>query len=185
LLTRDSVTYQSETWAEYVKFMDANPAYGRIYYVEHDENGNPIGGLPQPPVRDIQIPTYSSPAFAAASRSAASVAAGASGGDDTASAATGSESTSSRAKKDGKSSWNTSDYRDEDILKMVAAATAMVNVGGKQVESANAASAQAWLQRYAPTININQVIQVQKQSAMEVADATKRGIRDGALELGL
>lgn len=185
LLTRDSVTYQSETWAEYVKFMDANPAYGRIYYVEHDENGNPIGGLPQPPVRDIQIPSYGSPAFAAASRSAASVAAGASGGDDTASAATGSESTSSRAKKDGKSSWNTSDYRDEDILKMVAAATAMVNVGGKQVESANAASAQAWLQRYAPTININQVIQVQKQSAMEVADATKRGLRDGALELGL
>ncbi len=185
-LTRDSATYQSETWAEYVKFMDANPAYGRIYYVEHDENGNPIGGLPQPPVRDIQIPSYGSPAFAAASRSAASVAAGAAGGDDgVASAATGSESTSSRAKKDGKSSWNTSDYRDEDILKMVAAATAMVNVGGKQVESANAASAQAWLQRYAPTININQVIQVQKQSAMEVADATKRGLRDGALELGL
>lgn len=184
-LTRDSATYQSETWAEYVKFMDANPAYGRTYYVEYDENGNPIGGLPQPPVRDIQIPSYGSPAFAAASRSAASVAAGASGGDDTASAATGSESTSSRAKKDGKSSWNTSDYRDEDILKMVAAATAMVNVGDKQVESANAASAQAWLQRYAPTININQVIQVQKQSAMEVADATKRGLRDGALELGL
>jgi len=87
-----------------------------------------------------------------------------------------------RAKKDGKSSWNTSDYRDEDILKMVAAATATVNVGGKQVESANAAAAQAWLQRYAPTININQVIQVQKQSAMEVADATKRGLRDAALE---
>lgn len=184
-LTRDSATYQSETWAEYVKFMDAHPAYGRTYHVEYDENGNPIGGLPQPPVRDIQIPSYGSPTFAAASRSAASVAAGASGGDDTASAATGSESTSSRAKKDGKSSWNTSDYRDEDILKMVAAATAMVNVGDKQVESANAASARAWLQRYAPTININQVIQVQKQSAMEVADATKRGLRDGALELGL
>ena len=176
----EALEVKSANWAEYVKFMDANPAYGRFYYVEYDENGNPIGGMPQPPVRDIQIPSYASPTFETASGASSRVAGGAPAGTEPA-AGTASGS----AKQDGKSSWNTSDYRDEDILKMVAAATAMVNVGDKQVESANAASAQAWLQRYAPTININQVIQVQKQSATEVADATKRGLRDGALELGL
>ena len=34
-------------------------------------------------------------------------------------------------------------------------------------------------------VTINQTINTQSQSAMEVADATKRGLRDGALEMGL
>ena len=68
---------------------------------------------------------------------------------------------------------------------MMRHAEEQVNVGGKQVESANAASAQAWLRRNAPTININRVIQTKTQSATEVAAATRRGLRDGALEIGL
>lgn len=184
-LNDDALEGKSESYAEYVRFMHDNPAYARTYHVEYDKDGNLIGEMPQIPPLNLQVPTYQTGPFAAASRSAASVAAGASGGDDTASPATGAGSAKTAVKQDGKSSWNTSDYRDEDILKMVAAASAMVNVGGKQVESANAPSAQAWLQRNAPTININQVIQTQTQSATEVTDATKRATRDAALELGL
>ncbi|QXM18641.1 tail tape measure protein [Methanoculleus virus Blf4] len=145
LLTRDSVTYQSETWAEYVKFMDANPAYGRIYYVEHDENGNPIGGLPQPPVRDIQVPSYGSPAFAAASRSAATVA----GGSD----AEGGAS--------------------------VGGGTGTVTGAGAEATPPPAGGVSGM------SVILNQNIYTQSQSATEVQAATKRGLRDGALELGL
>ena len=184
-LNNDSLTDKSQKHAEYVQFMDANPAYARTYHVEYDKDGKMIGKPPELPARTIQVPTYTTSPFSVASSSGAAVA-GASGGAAP-SEQGGDQTGAARAKggsskRDGKSSWNTSDYRDEDIIKMVAAATATVMVGRKEVESANAPSAQAWLRRNAPTVNINQVIQTQAQSATEVADATKRGLRDAALE---
>jgi TP901 family phage tail tape measure protein len=144
-IENEALDVKSANWAEYVQYVNDNPAIARTYHVEYDENGNPIGGLPQPPVRDIQIPTYSSPAFAAASRSAATVAGGSDaeggasvgGGTGTATGA-GAEATSPAA-------------------------------GGKSGMS----------------VILNQNIYTQSQSAIEVQAATKRGLRDGALELGL
>ena len=181
LLTRDSATYQSETWAEYVKFMDANPAYGRTYYVEYDENGNPIGGLPQIPKLDIQVPSYASPAFNVASSSGAAVA-GASGGaapseqggDQT--SATGTQTTGERRPV---VRGNDTIWSDEAILKYAELAQKTVKVGDKTVESANAAAAQAWLNRYAPGVTIqNLVVNSPKADAETMMNTTKRTLRN-------
>lgn len=145
LIENEALDVKSANWAEYVKFVNDNPAIARTYHVEYDTYGNPIGGLPQIPTINIQIPTYSSPAFAAASRSAATVAGGSDaeggasvgGGTGTATGA-GAEATSPAA-------------------------------GGKSGMS----------------VILNQNIYTQSQSATEVQAATKRGLRDAALELGL
>jgi hypothetical protein len=76
-IENEALEVKSANWAEYVKFVNDNPAIARTYHVEYDENGNPIGGLPSPPPINIQIPTYSTPAFAAATQSTAVVAGGA------------------------------------------------------------------------------------------------------------
>jgi len=76
-IENEALDVKSANWAEYVKFVNDNPAIARTYHVEYDENGNPIGGLPSPPPINIQIPTYSTPAFAAATQSTAVVAGGA------------------------------------------------------------------------------------------------------------
>ncbi len=144
-IENEALDVKSANWAEYVKFVNDNPAIARTYHVEYDENGNPIGGLPQPPVRDIQIPTYSSPAFAAASRSAATVA----GGSD----AEGGAS--------------------------VGGGTGTVTGAGAEATSPAAGG------KSGMSVILNQNIYTQSQSAIEVQAATKRGLRDGALELGL
>ena len=182
MLTRDSATYQSETWAEYVKFMDAHPAYGRTYYVEYDENGNPIGGLPQPPVRDIQIPSYGSPAFAAASRSTASVAAGASGGapeGEQGAAQTAAPGTQSSGDRRPVVRGNDTIWSDEAILKYAELAQETVRVGDKVVESANALAAQAWLQRNAPGVTIQNLnVYSPAADAGTMMNTTKRTLRN-------
>lgn len=76
-IENEALDVKSANWAEYVKFVNDNPAIARTYHVEYDENGNPIGGLPQIPKIQIQVPTYSSPAFATATQSTAAVAGGA------------------------------------------------------------------------------------------------------------
>lgn len=76
-IENEALDVKSANWAEYVKYVNDNPAIARTYHVEYDENGNPIGGLPQIPPVTIQVPNYASPAFAAASGATASVAAGA------------------------------------------------------------------------------------------------------------
>lgn len=76
-IENEALDVKSANWAEYVKFVNDNPAIARTYHVEYDANGNPIGGLPQIPKIQIQVPTYSSPAFAAATQSTAAVAGGA------------------------------------------------------------------------------------------------------------
>jgi TP901 family phage tail tape measure protein len=76
-IENEALDVKSANWAEYVKYVNDNPAIARTYHVEYDENGNPIGGLPRPPPINIQIPTYSTPAFAAATQSTAAVAGGA------------------------------------------------------------------------------------------------------------
>ena len=73
-IENEALDVKSANWAEYVKYVNDNPAIARTYHVEYDENGNPIGGLPQIPKLDIQTPSYASPAFAAASESTAAVA---------------------------------------------------------------------------------------------------------------
>jgi TP901 family phage tail tape measure protein len=78
-IENEALDVKSANWAEYVKYVNDNPAIARTYHVEYDENGNPIGGLPQIPKIQIQVPTYSSPAFAAASESTAAVASGGGG----------------------------------------------------------------------------------------------------------
>lgn len=76
-IENEALAVKSANWAEYVKFVNDNPAIARTYHVEYDTNGNPIGGLPQIPKIQIQVPTYSSPAFATATQSTAAVAGGA------------------------------------------------------------------------------------------------------------
>ena len=76
-IENEALDVKSANWAEYVQYVNDNPAIARTYHVEYDENGNPIGGLPQIPKIQIQVPTYSSPAFAAATQSTAVVAGGA------------------------------------------------------------------------------------------------------------
>ena len=76
-IENEALDVKSANWAEYVKYVNDNPAIARTYHVEYDENGNPIGGLPQIPKLDIQTPSYASPAFGVATESAASVAGGA------------------------------------------------------------------------------------------------------------
>lgn len=76
-IENEALEVKSANWAEYVKFVNDNPAIARTYHVEYDENGNPIGGLPRPPPINIQIPTYSTPAFETASSASARVARGA------------------------------------------------------------------------------------------------------------
>lgn len=127
-IENEALDVKSANWAEYVKFVNDNPAIARTYHVEYDENGNPIGGLPQIPTVSIQAPSYASPAFEGASSSGAAVA-GASGG------------------------------------------------GGRAAEPTESASASGGMQ-----VVLNQNIYTQTQSATEVADATKRGLRDAALE---
>ncbi|NLB00633.1 MAG: phage tail tape measure protein [Methanomicrobiales archaeon] len=73
-IENDALDTRSENWAEYVKFVNDNPAIARTYHVEYDGQGNPVGGIPTPPKLNIPVPTYSSPAFATASQSSASVA---------------------------------------------------------------------------------------------------------------
>jgi TP901 family phage tail tape measure protein len=138
-IENEALDVKSANWAEYVKFVNDNPAIARTYHVEYDENGNPIGGLPQIPKLDIQVPSYASPAFEVASSSGAAVA-GASGGGGGA-----AEPTESASASGG--------------MNLPAAGA----VGGMQVV-------------------LNQNIYTQSQSATEVADATKRGLRDAALE---
>lgn len=136
-IENEALDVKSANWAEYVKFVNDNPAIARTYHVEYDENGNPIGGLPQIPTVNIQAPSYASPAFGAASAASASVAAGGGGGT--------AEPTESASASGG--------------MNLPAAGA----VGGMQVV-------------------LNQNIYTQTQSATEVADATKRGLRDAALE---
>lgn len=138
----EALNVKSANWAEYVKFVNDNPAIARTYHVEYDAYGNPIGGLPQIPKIQIQVPSYASPAFAAASASTAAVAA-----NQAAAPAEAPPSSSGHA------------LSPEDVRRQTAAAGMYVT--------------------------INQNIYTQTQSATEVADATKRGLRDGALELGL
>jgi len=76
-IENEALDVKSANWAEYVQYVNDNPAIARTYHVGYDENGNPIGGLPQIPKIQIQVPTYSSPAFAAATQSTAAVAGGA------------------------------------------------------------------------------------------------------------
>ncbi len=76
-IENEALDVKSANWAEYVKFVNDNPAIARTYHVEYDENGNPIGGLPQIPKVSIQTPSYASPTFAAATQSTAAVAGGA------------------------------------------------------------------------------------------------------------
>ncbi len=76
-IENEALDVKSANWVEYVKFVNDNPAIARTYHVEYDENGNPIGGLPSPPPINIQIPTYSTPAFATATQTTAAVAGGA------------------------------------------------------------------------------------------------------------
>ena len=136
-IENEALDVKSANWAEYVKYVNDNPAIARTYHVEYDENGNPIGGLPQIPTVSIQAPSYASPAFGAASAASASVAAGGGGGV--------AEPTESASASGG--------------MNLPAAGA----VGGMQVV-------------------LNQNIYTQTQSATEVADATKRGLRDAALE---
>lgn len=75
-IENEALDVKSANWAEYVKYVNDNPAIARTYHVEYDENGNPIGGLPQIPTVSIQAPSYGSPAFGAASAASASVARG-------------------------------------------------------------------------------------------------------------
>jgi hypothetical protein len=76
-IENEALDVKSANWAEYVKYVNDNPAIARTYHVEYDEDGHPIGGLPEIPKIQIQVPTYSSPAFAAATQSTAVVAGGA------------------------------------------------------------------------------------------------------------
>jgi len=76
-IENEALDVKSANWAEYVKYVNNNPAIARTYHVEYDENGNPIGGLPQIPKLDIQVPSYASPAFGVATGSATRVAGGA------------------------------------------------------------------------------------------------------------
>ena len=76
-IENEALDVKSANWAEYVKYVNDNPAIARTYHVEYDENGNPIGGLPEIPKVNIQIPTYASPAFETATQSTAAVAGGA------------------------------------------------------------------------------------------------------------
>ena len=138
-IENEALDVKSANWAEYVKFVNDNPAIARTYHVEYDENGNPIGGLPQIPKLDIQVPSYASPAFEVASSSGAAVA-GASGGGGGAAEPTESASAS----------------------------------GGMNLPTAGAVGGMQ--------VILNQNIYTQTQSATEVADATKRGLRDAALE---
>jgi len=78
-IENEALDVKSANWAEYVKYVNDNPAIARTYHVEYDENGNPIGGPPQIPTVSIQTPSYASPAFAAASESTAAVASGGGG----------------------------------------------------------------------------------------------------------
>ena len=180
-LNNESLTDKSQKHAEYVQFMDANPAYARTYHVEYDENGNPIGGEPKPPVRDIQVPSYSTSPFSVASSSGAAVA-GASGGaaageqgaDQT--AATGTQTTGERRPV---VRGNDTIWSDEAILKYAELAQKTVKVGDKTVESANAAAAQAWLNRYAPGVTIqNLVVNSPKADAETMMNTTKRTLRN-------
>jgi TP901 family phage tail tape measure protein len=144
-IENEALDVKSANWAEYVKYVNDNPAIARTYHVEYDANGNPIGGLPQIPTINIQIPTYSSPAFAAASRSAATVA----GGSDVEGGAS------------------------------VGGGTGTVTGAGAEATSPAAGG------KSGMSVILNQNIYTQSQSATEVQAATKRGLRDGALELGL
>lgn len=76
-IENEALDVKSANWAEYVKFVNDNPAIARTYHVEYDENGHPIGGLPQIPTLNIQVPSYASPAFETASSASARVAGGA------------------------------------------------------------------------------------------------------------
>lgn len=76
-IENEALEVKSQNWKDYVEYVNANPAIARTYHVEYDENGNPVGGLPEIPPVTIQVPSYASPAFAAATGATASVAAGA------------------------------------------------------------------------------------------------------------
>ena len=76
-IENEALDVKSANWKEYVEFVNNNPAIARTYHVEYDEDGHPIGGLPQIPKLDIQTPSYASPAFGVATESATSVAGGA------------------------------------------------------------------------------------------------------------
>jgi len=76
-IENEALDVKSANWKEYVEFVNNNPAIARTYHVEYDEDGHPIGGLPEIPKIQIQVPTYSSPAFATATQSTAAVAGGA------------------------------------------------------------------------------------------------------------
>jgi TP901 family phage tail tape measure protein len=181
LIEIEALEVKSANWAEYVKFMDANPAYGRIYYVEHDKNGNPIGGLPQIPKIQIQIPSYASPTFAVATQSTAAVA-GASGGapeGEQGAAQTDGPGTQSSGDRRPVVRGNDTIWSDEAILKYAELAQETVRVGDKVVESANAAAAQAWLQRNAPGVTIQNLnVYSPAADASTMMNTTKRTLRN-------
>jgi len=76
-IENEALDVKSANWAEYVKYVNDNPAIARTYHVEYDEDGHPIGGLPEIPKIQIQTPSYASPAFETASGASARVAGGA------------------------------------------------------------------------------------------------------------
>src|SRR5690606_29844561 len=43
-IENEALAVKSANWAEYVKFVNDNPAIARTYHVEYDAYGNPIGG---------------------------------------------------------------------------------------------------------------------------------------------
>jgi len=179
-IENEALDVKSANWAEYVKFVNDNPAIARTYHVEYDENGNPIGGLPEIPKVNIQIPTYASPAFETATRASASVA-GASGGapeGEQGAAQTAAPGTQSSGDRRPEVRGNDTDWSDETILKYAELAQETVRVGDKVVESANALSAQAWLQRNAPGVTIQNLnVYSPKADAGTMMNETKRTLR--------
>ena len=70
-------------------------------------------------------------------------------------------------------------WSDEAILKYAELAQETVRVGDKVVESANAAAAQAWLQRNAPGVTIQNLnVYSPKADANTMMNTTKRTLRN-------
>jgi hypothetical protein len=180
-LNNDALTDKSQKHAEYVQFMDANPAYARTYHVEYDKDGKMIGKPPELPARTIQVPTYTTSPFSVASSSGAAVA-GASGGaapSEQGGDQTGATGTQTTGERRTEVRGNDTIWSDEAILKYAELAQKTVKVGDKTVESANAASAQAWLNRNAPGVTIqNLVVNSPKADAETMMNTTKRTLRN-------
>ena len=178
-IENEALDVKSANWKAYVEFVNNNPAIARTYHVEYDTYGNPIGGLPEIPKIQIQVPTYSSPAFTAAS---GATVAGASGGapeGEQGAAQTAAPGTQSSGDRRPVVRGNDTIWSDEAILKYAELAQETVRVGDKVVESANALAAQAWLQRNAPGVTIQNLnVYSPKADAGTMMNETKRTLRN-------